>query len=128
MKRKKTADKENIQSLIAMIDKLEDCTGVIYPSWMALDALASSCADHDMTVRKCCRRHMQSDGLLTSHYLTLNNRIIVTCSTKTASAPGHTCKDTNQKTYGAYKKVSKKRYRNALIEIFVLQGSKHENR
>ncbi|MGB3974851.1 MAG: hypothetical protein WBM02_02795 [bacterium] len=128
MKKKRRADRKNIQSLMNLIDGLEDRTGMVIPGWMVLDALASSCTDHGITVRKCCRRHLRSNGLQSTHYLALNDQIIVTCSTSDRPTSDSRQKDKNKKLCSAHEIITTKLYRNALLEFFVLQDDNNENR
>ena len=128
MNNKQQANRRTIQLLVNLIDELEERTGVVFPSWMALDAFATSCADHDINVRKCCWRHKRSYGLQSSHYLTLDDRIVVTCTTCDPPVPGSNSADKAGKTHGPYKKLLVKHYQNTLFEFFVRRDNKNEDR
>jgi hypothetical protein len=117
--------KNLLRTLGKIVDRLENRTGVAVPGWLALDVFASSCADADITVRKCCRRNMQSQGLLSSNYLVLNDRITVTCTP--FNEPGSTAFNRIRKTGKTrriFGPVSSRRYRNSRFDFYILPERK----
>lgn len=126
MEKNKLEIKNLLQILVTIVDRLENRTGVAVPGWLALDVFASSCADADIAVRKCCRRSMQSQGLMSSNYLVLNDRITVTCTS--CNEPESTANRTRRtgKIRRRNGRVLSRQYRNTLFEFYILPDREND--
>jgi hypothetical protein len=121
MQSKKQNNSADVDRVAQIIDEIDSVIGINCPSWMLLDAIASSCRENNFVVEESILSDAGNPAPTHNKCLVIDNRLILECKTDTKLS-GNKGRLSNHSGKG--RKLLSRQIRNSLINLVVLPNQR----